>query len=107
MVRVAVLGDVHGEVDCLRKLLARLEVHGVDAIFSLGDLLDRGPDSLGALHLVRTHLFLGRDGRRRPIELVLGNHELAYVNVARRRAMTFADGSRGIPSPRSKWISDD
>jgi len=45
-----VVGDIHGMFAHLRALLARVEFDvRADRLFSVGDLVDRGPDSLAAL----------------------------------------------------------
>lgn len=70
-----IIGDVHGELDALLALLGRL---GVDLstntverpLVFVGDLVDRGPDSVGVVDLVRS---LVDDG---VASMVLGNHEL-------------------------------
>jgi hypothetical protein len=73
--RVDIIGDVHGEIDALRALLARL---GCDAahgrverpLVFVGDLVDRGPDSAAVVLLVRELVEAG------VAQMVLGNHEL-------------------------------
>ena len=46
--RDLVVGDVHGHFATLRHALAALEVGEHDRVFSLGDLVDRGPNSFDA-----------------------------------------------------------
>ena len=46
--RDLVVGDVHGHFATLRRALTELEVGEHDRVFSLGDLVDRGPDSFDA-----------------------------------------------------------
>jgi hypothetical protein len=72
--RVDIVGDVHGEIDALRELLARL---GCDVargtvdrpLVFVGDLVDRGPDSVAVVLLVRELVLAG------VAQVVLGNHE--------------------------------
>ena len=69
------IGDVHGELEALLRLLAKLGCdpdRGVAErpLVFVGDLIDRGPDSLGVLDLVRDLWEAGLAG------VVLGNHEL-------------------------------
>lgn len=45
---VAVIGDIHGDLDQLRSLLRRPELNGRMLVF-LGDYIDRGPDSKGVI----------------------------------------------------------
>lgn len=66
---VMVIGDVHGRLDLLDRLLADVG-KGVRTIL-LGDLIDRGPDSLGVLRRVR-------EAR---IPTLMGNHEDAMLRA--------------------------
>lgn len=69
------IGDVHGELEALLRLLGKLGCdpdRGVAErpLVFVGDLVDRGPDSLGVVDLVRDLWEAGLAG------VVLGNHEL-------------------------------
>ena len=68
-----IVGDLHGCLDLLHAELARLQFEPAkDRLFSVGDLADRGPDSMGCLRLLREPWF----------HAVRGNHEdmlIAYV----------------------------
>lgn len=74
--RVYAIGDVHGRLDLLDELLARIErddaarVPATTIRILLGDVVDRGPDSAGVVERLRT-LQLDRPTTR----LLLGNHE--------------------------------
>lgn len=61
-----VVGDIHG---CFTRLDAMLDLIGfdrsVDRLFSVGDLVDRGPESAEAINWIGAHWFFG----------VKGNHE--------------------------------
>lgn len=71
------IGDVHGANHLLHELLDTLAARGdVDAFWFVGDLVNRGPDSLGVLRRVRA---LGE----RAIT-VLGNHDLSLLALANR-----------------------
>lgn len=51
--RDIVIGDLHGSLTCLDVLLKGLKFDQFkDRLFSVGDLIDRGEDSLGALRLL-------------------------------------------------------
>ena len=82
--RDLVVGDVHGHFGTLRRALAELEVGEYDRVFSLGDLVDRGPDSWAAMD------WIGGTDQSARFDLVLrGNHEqmmlAALVEGPRRR----------------------
>lgn len=79
-----VVGDVHGEIDALRHLLTHLGYDeggrhpaGRRLVF-VGDLCDRGPDSVAVLERV------GELVDRGLAQCVLGNHELNLLRAARK-----------------------
>jgi serine/threonine protein phosphatase 1 len=41
------IGDIHGGVKTLKAILAMLNLHHGDRLFTSGDYVDRGPDSKG------------------------------------------------------------
>ncbi len=53
--RLAVLSDVHGNLPALEAVLYDLSHWSPDWVVVNGDLINRGPDSLGVLHLLREH----------------------------------------------------
>src|SRR5579884_2716074 len=68
------IGDIHGEVTLLRRLLALLPFREEDTLVFLGDYLDRGEDS------VATILALRELKRSHPKCIFLrGNHEDAWL----------------------------
>jgi serine/threonine protein phosphatase 1 len=69
-----VIGDIHGRLDLLDALLARIAAQpGGDTarILFVGDLVDRGPDSAGVL--ARVHALHKADPDR--VLCLMGNHE--------------------------------
>ena len=51
--RVIAISDIHGHPDHLRRLLKQIDYTPDDTLILDGDLIERGPDSLGALRLSR------------------------------------------------------
>jgi len=83
---IDVVGDVHGEIGALTSLLDRLGYDGNGnhpedrKLVFVGDLIDRGPDSLSVFFLVKNFCDQGN------AKCVLGNHELNLI----------------IPNPKNK-----
>jgi bis(5'-nucleosyl)-tetraphosphatase (symmetrical) len=74
-VAVYAVGDVQGCHEALQGLLEQVRFDpACDELWLVGDVVNRGPDSLGALRFVRS---LGSRAT-----LVLGNHELHLLAVA-------------------------
>jgi len=65
-----IVGDLHGCRSLLEDLLAEVTFDGArDRLFSVGDLVDRGPDSEGCLELLKEPWFYP----------VLGNHDAMLI----------------------------
>jgi len=76
---VTVIGDVHGQVEKLLTVLDRLKQrpdYEQRWIVFIGDLVDRGPDSKGALDVVSDLLM-----QHSRTTVVCGNHELAMAGA--------------------------
>lgn len=77
---VAVIGDIHGRLDLLSSLVARLDAlhpERVMPLFVVGDVVDRGPDSRGVVDLL-----VARGARG-----VRGNHEEWFASFAAGRGL--------------------
>ncbi len=79
--RTFVIGDIHGELDHLRSLVAKLPLLDTDdTLVFLGDYLDRGPHSSEVIRVVRT--FSRELGCK--VVALRGNHEDAWLRVVER-----------------------
>jgi predicted phosphodiesterase len=67
--RLAVISDIHGNLEAFRSVLADLDRQNVDDIICLGDNVGYGPEPQKVLDLLA----------RRGIESVTGNHELGVL----------------------------
>lgn len=73
--RLLAIGDIHGCLDHLERLIARVEPTEADRLVFLGDYIDRGPDGKGVLD------YLLDFGRRFPNSIFLkGNHEAMFLD---------------------------
>ena len=100
-----VVGDIHGHFATLRQALAELEVGEDDRVFSLGDLVDRGPDSWAAKDWIA-----GPRAETRFHLTIRGNHEqMMLAGLAtgprhgRRRLRDFDDWSLWMMNGGGWW----
>lgn len=61
-----VFSDVHGHAKPLERAIARVEPKDDDVFYCLGDMIDRGPDPLGVIRIVRA---------LPNVHVLMGNHE--------------------------------
>ena len=80
--RAYAVGDVHGRLDLLNQLLARVEQDAErqparkSLLIFLGDLIDRGPDSRGVVERLRTYA-----PNRLQLHFLAGNHEEVLLRL--------------------------
>jgi diadenosine tetraphosphatase ApaH/serine/threonine PP2A family protein phosphatase len=68
------IGDVHGCADEYQQMLKEIFKRDHNpAIFSVGDLINKGPDTLGVLHLTLEN----------KVKAILGNHEVWYLKIVK------------------------
>ena len=88
-----IVGDIHGEIDALNSLL---DVLGYDEngdhpeqrkLIFVGDLCDRGADSLAVIQRVKTLIEQGN------AQCILGNHELNLLIHSKREGNGWFFGS--------------
>src|SRR3954452_10645001 len=91
--RVAVFGDAHAHAEALDAVLAAAQEHGAEELWSLGDMIGRGPDPE---HVVaRT--------RERCRVALMGNHDYAATGAAEPSRF----GEPGSPAVRSIELARD
>ena len=73
MSKIYAVGDIQGCAPSLKALVKKLPTRS--KMIFLGDLVNRGPDSLGALR------FLKRLQEEKRIECILGNHDLHLLAI--------------------------
>jgi len=90
--RTFAIGDIHGHLSKLRKLLGQLRERAAsgDTLLFLGDYVDRGPDSRGVIDLV---LELQQGGWDGPVVALSGNHEVLML-----------DSLSGRPVMEEDWL---
>ena len=100
---VDIIGDVHGELEALNKLLAHL---GYDrfgrhpenrTLVFMGDLVDRGPDSPGVIEKVSSLYFSKR------AQCIIGNHELRLLNRINKPDNSWTSHELAQKALRNGW----
>ncbi|MCF7805712.1 MAG: metallophosphoesterase [Candidatus Marinimicrobia bacterium] len=95
--RTVVVGDVHGCIDELRGLIEKISPSPDDRLIFVGDLINKGPDSLGVLKYVQE---MGA-------EVILGNHELAFIEYMDgnyRETSGFREVKRQLGTEHTHWV---
>ena len=72
---IVFVGDIHGDRDAVETVLSRFPVPDHIIVF-LGDIVDRGPESMGALRLVLER----KSEAPSSVCLLMGNHEARAVS---------------------------
>jgi serine/threonine protein phosphatase 1 len=92
MQRYFAIGDIHGCLDKLLKLMKRLDVNwGQDTVVFMGDYIDRGPDPKPVVDYV-----MGLRKKHERVVCLKGNHEEMFLNYLDRReeAIFLSNGGR-------------
>jgi diadenosine tetraphosphatase ApaH/serine/threonine PP2A family protein phosphatase len=71
--RLAVISDIHGNLEALQSVLAQIDREGVEGILNLGDLVGYNASPNECLELIR----------ERPMWHLAGNHDLALLEPER------------------------
>jgi len=103
MGRLFAIGDIHGCLDKLRRLLALIDVDwAADTVVFMGDYIDRGPSSKEVVDAV-----LELRGKHERVICLMGNHERMFLHWldGREEDLFLANGGRS--TLRSYGIAPD
>lgn len=92
MREIAIFSDIHGNLEALRAIIQDLKKQKIKEIYCLGDVIGIGPNSRETLNLIREN----------DIKLLLGNHEIYFLNKFRKNEI-FEAGSNH--TEHHMWIS--
>ena len=70
MTKLAIISDIHSNIDAFEAVLAHIDEKGADMIINLGDIVGYGPAPVECMDLIH----------KREIQSVLGNHD-EYVTL--------------------------
>lgn len=77
--RIAVLSDIHGNLEAFQAVIVDMEQHQPDKVICLGDLIGYGPDPEEVVSLFQQKCYVS----------VLGNHEAALQTKKLRNKLNF------------------
>ncbi len=78
--RTFAIGDIHGDLEALRRMLKKLpELDAKDTLVFVGDYVDRGPQSRQVIDFLRKDLPRSTKAK---LVLLRGNHEDGWLRVA-------------------------
>ncbi len=78
--RTLAIGDIHGCLEALQHLATLVEITPEDTVITLGDYVDRGPDSKGVLDFL---IEFSQTGQLIPIR---GNHDIMMMEARESRS---------------------
>ena len=99
--RIMAIGDVHGQYEKLKTLMRRIKFDPAqDILVFLGDLMDRGPESLQCLDYVM-HL-----QKQHPVAVIclMGNHEREMLDYFDALAKTRDELDVRLLNRTSQWL---
>lgn len=89
--RIALISDVHGNLEALESILEDIKTKDIDEIICLGDTIDIGPNSKECVDLLIDN----------NIKSVLGNHEIYLL-----KGTDFDSSIVGEEKEHYKWVKD-
>jgi predicted phosphodiesterase len=97
--RVAVFGDAHAHAEALDAVVAAAEASGADQLWSLGDMVGRGPDPAHAVRVTRARCAVA----------LAGNHDHGATGAAElsRYGAPGSPGVRSLALARARLSEDD
>lgn len=96
--REIVISDIHGNLPLYRRLLDACRYHpGQDRLILLGDLIEKGPDSLGTLHYIMEQV------RTENVWCLMGNCDFTLKNVLYSYRLEFL---RRVVSGRASIVKE-
>jgi len=98
------IGDIHGNLDLLEELMEKIAPDlSRDLLVFMGDYIDRGPRSKGAVDYVRRLQSLASPDH---VICLKGNHEAMFLNFLQGRDLELFLFNGGLSTLRDYWGDD-
>ncbi len=105
---IYVIGDIHGCLEPLHRLMAQLRLSEADEVVFLGDYIDRGPDSKGVIDYLLTlhgrYTFLMGNHERMFLDFLQGQQRALFLYNGGTATLESYGGLRGIPSTHLTFL---
>jgi len=98
--KLAILSDIHGNLEAFRAVLTDVGNQDVDEILNLGDFIDYGPNSNEVSQIIRNSA----------IKTIIGNHEYIFFDpeeinrFSHNAAVSFKITRENLPRKFVSWI---
>jgi len=92
--KIAVISDIHGNMEAFTEVLADIDGCAADAVVCLGDMVGYGPEPEAVVRTIRD----------RGIPTIMGNHEMALID--RRYLSWFNPAARRSIEMSLAWFSE-
>jgi len=102
------IGDIHGCLDPLRRIIAQIRLSETDEVIFLGDYIDRGPDSMGVMDYLLTlsgrYTFLMGNHERMFLDFLQGKERALFLYNGGTATLDSYGGLRRIPAPHLAFL---
>lgn len=94
------ISDIHGHYDLFIKLLDKINFSSFDEMIILGDIMDKGPNSIKMIKFVRNH---------KNIKMIMGNHEYYFLEKYHSLMKNFKEGDdiNNVLKELQKYFPDE
>jgi len=96
MPRLAILSDIHANLQALEQVLADVDARGADEMFILGDVIGYGPQPQECCDLLR---------KRKNAVILQGNHEQGLINIYHLQG--FNQPAKDALRKTREWITEE
>lgn len=102
------IGDIHGCLESLHRLLAQIHLSEADEVVFLGDYVDRGPDVKGVIEYLLTlrgrYVFLMGNHERMFLDFLQGKQRPLFLHNGGTATIESYGGLRRIPATHMAFL---
>ena len=103
------IGDIHGCLDPLRRLMDQIHLSDMDEVVFMGDYVDRGPESKGVIDYLLTlqgrYTFLMGNHERMFLDFLQGKERFLFLYNGGEATLESYGGVGQIPAPHLAFLN--